>query len=75
MVLLASILYMIVSGRSPLLPFWLGASALLSFVISVALIFVCPNVKEWRIVAAINAVPFALLFLLGMFFWLGGVDS
>ena len=64
-----------VSGWSTGIPPYLGAAWLLSFVVSIALIFVFPNAKEWRIAAGINSIPFVLLLLLGIFFWVAGIDS
>jgi hypothetical protein len=54
------------------LPPVFGLLLLLSFVISVALIFVFPNSKEWRIAAFVNGIPLALLLLFGILLAIGG---
>ena len=45
---------------------------LLCFVTSVALTFVFPNSKQWKVAASINAIPFILLLLLATLFWIVG---
>lgn len=55
-------------GISP----FIGLMPLYCFVISVALILVFPNIKEWKIAAAVNALPLAAVLLLGILFWLVG---
>lgn len=57
------------------IPLFFGFIPLLGFVISVALIFVFPNSKEWKVAAAINAVPLVLVLLLGLFFWVIGYNG
>jgi hypothetical protein len=54
------------------LPPALGLIPLFSFVTSVALIFVFPKSKEWRIAAFVNGIPLALLLLLGILLAIGG---
>ena len=50
------------------IPVSFGIIPLLSFVISIALVFVFPNSKEWRTAAVINGIP-VILFLLLAVIW------
>ena len=47
------------------LPFW-------NFIVSIALVFVFPNMKEWRVAAIINSIPIASILLLFTFFFVIG---
>lgn len=58
-------------GIDPLI----GLMPLYCFVISAALILVFPNKKEWKVAAAINAVPLVAVLLLGILFWLVGYNG
>lgn len=58
-------------GIDPLI----GLMPLYCFVISAALILVFPNKKEWKVAAAINAVPLVAVLLLGTLFWLVGYNG
>ena len=60
-------------GEANPVPPAFGFIPLISFVISVALIFVFPNSKEWRIAALINGIPLLLLLLLGIVLAIVGV--
>lgn len=75
----AAIVVVLGTGRSIMLPPIVGGAIgllwLLSLPLSVALAFVFPTIKELRIASAINAIPLVFAILLGMFFWMGGIDS
>jgi hypothetical protein len=60
-------------GEANPVPPALGFIPLMSFVISIALIFVFPNSKEWRIAALTNGIPLSLGLLLGIFIAIVGV--
>jgi hypothetical protein len=57
------------------IPMSFGFIPLFSFVISVALIFVFPNVKEWKIAAVINGIPFLAILLVGLLFFIVGYNG
>jgi hypothetical protein len=54
------------------IPLFIGFIPFLSFATSVALIFVFPNSKEWKVAAILNGIPFALLLLLALFWSVTG---
>ena len=78
-VLLAAIVAVISTGRSADLPPFVGGLigilVLLSFPVSVALAFVFPTIKELRLASAINAIPLIFAILLGLLFWMAGIES
>jgi hypothetical protein len=53
-------------------PAFLQALPFLNFIVSIALVFVFPNMKEWRVAALINSIPIGLIFLLFTFFFVVG---
>lgn len=57
------------------IPRFIGLIPILSLLISVGLVFVAPNTKEWKLAATVNTIPLLLIFLLALFFWVLGIDS
>ena len=49
-----------------------GAIPFFNFVTSIALNFVFPNMKEWRIATVVNSIPIGLILLLFTFFFVIG---
>ena len=74
-ILLAGLFVAIVTGRATGLPSFFSLFPLLGFVVSVALAFVFPNAKEWKVAAAINSIPLILVLLIFLLFWLVGYNG
>lgn len=47
----------------------------LGFAASLAMIFVKPNVREWKIAAIFTGLPIALLFAMLTIFWILGIEG
>lgn len=74
-ILLAGVFLTILTGRSPGLPTFFSFFPLIGFVVSMALVFVFPNTRQWKIAAAINAIPLAFVVLILLVFWLIGYNG
>ncbi len=48
---------------------------LVGFAACVAMIFIKPTDREWKIAAIFTALPIALVFLIFLFFWLIGFNG
>lgn len=54
---------------------WIVGLSFLAFTACIAMIFVKPGVREWRYAAIFNGIPYGLLMLVFLFFWLIGYHS
>jgi hypothetical protein len=74
--ILAVVAYGMLNGRYLFqelgIPSLVGLFPILSFTTSIALIFVFPNAREWKMAALINAIPLVLVGLALLFFALIG---
>jgi len=68
-------IYIQVTGGDTPMGLWLLGLSFLAFTACVAMAFVKPAVKEWRIAAMFTGLPFGLVVLLLIFFALIGYNG